>query len=234
METTTLNPLEVGKETHDVILYTYYRSSCSWRVRIALAYKQIVYQSKYIHLLKSEQHASEYARLNSSQLLPTLIIDGHVLNQSIAILEYLEESRPLFPLLPSTPKDRAIVRTMVQIIASDIQPVQNLRVLEHFSSNFENLELKASKKLRWAQHWIQLGLISLESQVSLHSTSLKYCFGDTLSMVDCCFVPQMYNALRFQVDCSSFPKLMSIYQHLITLEVFQKASPENQQDFPKI
>lgn len=140
--------MEGQQEGQEVVLYSYWRSSCSWRVRIALAWKGIPYDYRAVHLVKGEQLSEEYAKKNPMREVPALVIDGHVLNQSVAILEYLEETRPDPPLLPRDPFQRANARKIVNIITADIQPIQNLRVLQ---------KVGEEKKVEWAQHWINLG-----------------------------------------------------------------------------
>lgn len=217
--------------TSPISLYTYYRSSCSWRVRIALLFKQLPFQSKFINILKGDQHSPEYDQINPSHLVPAIEIDGKVFTQSIAILEYLEETRPQIPLLPKSPEDRAMVRSMTLLISSEIQPIQNMRVLRYFISHFPEHE-QEQKRVAWAQQWIHQGFLGLESLVKKHSKDFRYCFGDSMTLVDCCLVPQMYNAFRFQMDMTPYPNLKMIYQHLRTLEVIQKSSPEQQWDCP--
>ncbi|KAI9146146.1 glutathione S-transferase [Paraphysoderma sedebokerense] len=210
-----------------VTLHTYYRSSCSWRVRIALNYKGISYTSKPVNLLKNEQKSEEYSKFNPNKVVPSLEIDGHVLIQSIAIIEYLEETRSEKALLPKDPHLRAIVRAIVNQIAADIQPVQNLRVLQRYSD-------EADKRAEWGKWVITEGFNALEKILAKYSNPQSgYCIGNEMTMADVCLVPQVYNANRFNVDMSKYPNIERIHKHLVTLKVVIDASPENQPDFPK-
>eukprot|EP01139_Manchomonas_bermudensis_P026015 Amastigsp_a847809_21.p2 type:complete len:211 gc:universal Amastigsp_a847809_21:638-6(-) len=201
------------------LLYSYWRSSCSWRVRIALAHKGIAYEYSATHLVKKEQRSEDYAALNPSKLVPTLLIDGHTLTQSIAILEYLEETRPEASMLPTEPKARADVRAIVQIIASDTQPLQNLRVLEYIGDE---------KKAEWAKHWISASFDALEQVLS--RTAGRYCVGDCVTFADACLVPQVYNAHRFSVDMSAYPTIVRVEAALRELPAFVAAHPDQQPD----
>ncbi|ORZ32059.1 glutathione S-transferase [Catenaria anguillulae PL171] len=212
-----------------VVLYTYFRSGASWRVRIALNLKGIAYTPKFVNLLKAEQRTDEYAdTVNPSRLLPALIIDGHLLNQSLAILEYLQETRPnVGPALlpPATqPEKRALVRSLCHIIASDTQPIQNLRVLQKVSDDH-------AARADWAKHWITLGLQAYEKAIA--KCAGKYSVGDEVTMADVCLVPQIYNANRFGVDLAPFPLINRVVAELNKLEAFDKAKPENQDDNPE-
>ncbi|KAI9168200.1 hypothetical protein H9P43_007572 [Blastocladiella emersonii ATCC 22665] len=214
-------------DKHDVVLYTYFRSSCSWRVRIALNLKGIKYTPKYVNLLKGEQRADEYAdSVNPSRMVPALQIDGHLLTQSMAILEYLDETRPDTPsLLPADPVARATVRALANILAADTQPVQNLRVLQKVSSD-------PAERAAWGKHWVSAGLDALEKAVA--KTAGKYCVGDSVTQVDVCLVPQLYNAGRFGVDMAPYPTLTRVAAALALLPAFQKARPEVQGDNPDL
>ncbi|KAJ9086569.1 Glutathione S-transferase zeta-1 [Entomophthora muscae] len=203
------------------ILYTYFRSSCSARVRIALAWKGIDYDSKPIHLVKGEQTSSEYLEINPLGEVPSLVFKGEILTQSLAILEFIEEIYPQSPLLPKDPINRAHVRAIAQMIAVDIQPVQNLRVLQKVGDE---------KKGEWGKHWITNGFKGLEKH--LKKVSGKYCFGDEVTFADLCLYPQVYNAERFQVDMSEFPTIQKIYSELSGLEAFQQGDWKNQADCP--
>lgn len=204
------------------VLYTYFRSSCSARVRIALAWKGIEYNSRPVHLLKGEQTNAEYLEINSLGEVPSLVINGETLTQSLAILEFLEETFPQNPLLPKDPIGRAKVRAIAQIVAVDIQPVQNLRVLQMAGDD---------KKAEWGKHWIRNGFIGLEK--CLKKVSKKYCFGNEVTFADLCLYPQVYNAERFQVDMTEFPTIQKVYHELSKLEAFQKGDWKNQPDCPQ-
>eukprot|EP00455_Lapot_gusevi_P006838 TRINITY_DN1293_c0_g1_i3.p2 TRINITY_DN1293_c0_g1~~TRINITY_DN1293_c0_g1_i3.p2 ORF type:complete len:221 (+),score=73.69 TRINITY_DN1293_c0_g1_i3:64-726(+) len=209
----------------DVVLYSYWRSSCSWRVRIALNLKNIPYRYEAVHLVRGEQLADQYTQLNSMKELPTLVIDGHTLGQSRAIIEYLDETRPEVSLLPQDPYLRAKARQLAEIISSDTQPVQNLRVLNKAGGSDNE------KKAEWAKHFITLGLQGFEAEVS--KTAGTYCVGDAITVADLCLVPQLYNARRFGVDLSAFPTSLRIEQQLQSHPAFQAAYPTQQPDCPE-
>ena len=225
--------------TSNAVLYSYWRSSCSWRVRIALALKGIDYEYKAIHLVKptigaAMQHADGYTKLNSSQEVPTLVIDGLTLCQSLPIIEYLDETRSTLaehggdPLLPKNPAERQKVRRISEIINSGIQSVQNLRVLLKVMAFFDEKEKKQAEKIAWGKYWIDHGFKALEKV--LEETSGKYCVGDSVTMADCCLPPQVYNANRFKVDMSQFPNINRIMENLKPLKAFEAAIPSNQPD----
>ncbi|KAF2071727.1 hypothetical protein CYY_006951 [Polysphondylium violaceum] len=213
----------IDKDT--TVLFSYWRSSCSWRVRIALALKKIKFEYKAIHLLKEggQQKSDDYSKLNPMKVVPTLVIDGNVLGQSLAILEYLEETRPEVPLLPKSAADRAIVRQMMQIIGSDIQPLQNLKVLQEIGTLAGD-----DKKGAWAKKWIANGFDGLEKLLVKHSG--KYCFGDQITFIDLCLPAQVYNANRFNVDMTPYPTISRISDALSQLPEFEFAAPHNQPD----
>ncbi|XP_077179446.1 maleylacetoacetate isomerase isoform X2 [Paroedura picta] len=204
------------------ILYSYFRSSCSWRVRIALALKGIAYDQAPVNLVKDggQQLSPEFRSVNPMQQIPALKIDGVALSQSLAIIEYLEETRPNPRILPQDPKKRAQVRMISDHIASGIQPLQNLNVLQQIGE----------KKQEWAQHCITRGFEALEQ--ILQETSGCYCVGDEVSMADLCLVPQVYNAERFKVDLVPYPTIRRINQALLELEAFQTSHPSRQPDTP--
>ena len=201
------------------ILFSYWRSSSSWRIRLALQYKDIAYEYKAVNLLASEQLAEAYSKVNPQGLIPALAIDGVTLAESMAILEYLEETRPEKPLLPKDFKARALVRRISQMIVADIQPVQNLKVLKY---------LGADRKMDWGKHFITQGFDAIEEV--LKSSAGKYCVGDTLSFADCCLVPQVYNARRFQVDLEAYPIIMRIHDSIEELDFAKAAHPDQQPD----
>lgn len=208
------------------VLYSYFRSSCSWRVRVALALKQIQYKQKGVHLLNNggEQHSDEYKSVNPMEQVPTLIIDGVSLTQSLPILEYLEETRPdIYPLLPGDPKDRVRVRQIAEIINSGIQPVQNLSILQ---------AVGPERKMQWGHDAIHKGFVAIEDLLKSYSSG-KYCIGDKVTIADICLVPQVYNATRFKVDMKLFPTIARINAALEELPEFQKAHFTNQPDTPE-
>lgn len=211
-------------------LYGYWRSSASYRVRIALNLKGIKYEYIPIHLVKNggEQRGEAYQKLNPSMLVPTLVDDevDITLNQSLAIIEYLDEAYPdINALLPQHKADRAWVRMLAQDIACDIQPLANLRVLNKLKLDF-NADDNAVKK--WAFDFITAGFEALERR--LVTRAGEYAFGYSVSLADICIVPQVYNGLRFNVDISQFPTINKVYQNCQRLDAFIKAAPENQID----
>ncbi|EAW81280.1 maleylacetoacetate isomerase isoform 1 [Homo sapiens] len=205
------------------ILYSYFRSSCSWRVRIALALKGIDYETVPINLIKDggQQFSKDFQALNPMKQVPTLKIDGITIHQSLAIIEYLEEMRPTPRLLPQDPKKRASVRMISDLIAGGIQPLQNLSVLKQVGEEMQ---------LTWAQNAITCGFNALEQ--ILQSTAGIYCVGDEVTMADLCLVPQVANAERFKVDLTPYPTISSINKRLLVLEAFQVSHPCRQPDTP--
>lgn len=205
------------------ILYSYWHSSCSWRVRIALNWKNIPYETRAVNLLKpgGEQLAAEYRAINPTAQVPTLLIDGHSIIESIAILHYLEETRPLPALLPQDAHQRAQVREIVEVIASGIQPLQNLKVQKYVGKE---------KRKEWAQHWINSGFRALEQRLA--TSAGKYCVGDEVSMADCCLLPQVFNARKSDIDMRQYPIISRIEGELETIPAFIAAHPTNQPDCP--
>lgn len=209
-------------------LYSYFRSSAAFRVRIALNLKGLSYDTQAVHLLKQggEQHSADYAAINPSELVPTLLDQQYVLTQSLSILEYLEEAYPKMALLPQNLQQRAQIRAFAQHIACEIHPLNNLRVLQYLE---QTLAVSNTEKTAWYQHWIKLGFHSLEQQ--LQQSNGQYCFGEQPTFADCCLIPQVYNAKRFQIDLTEYPKIQSIYTHCMQLQAFQQAAPEQQADW---
>lgn len=210
-------------------LYTFFRSSASYRVRIALNLKGLNCEQVPIHLRRGggEQFSPEYKAKNPQALVPTLEDGGRPLTQSLAIIEYLEERYPEPPLLPKDPADRAAVRAMALAIACEVHPLQNLKVLNYVKGELKQDEAAAN---RWAQHWIALGLVALEEMVLAAPKRGEFCFGDAPTLADLCLVPQLANARRFGCDLSAYPTLVQIDTHCATLPAFTKAAPENQPD----
>ncbi|MCZ6622467.1 MAG: maleylacetoacetate isomerase [Deltaproteobacteria bacterium] len=210
-------------------LYTFFRSSASYRVRIALNLKGLDYEQLPIHLRRGggEQWSSEYKAINPQGLVPTLEDGGRSIPQSLAIIEYLEERYPEPPLLPGDPAGRATVRGMALTIACEIHPLQNLRVLNYLKNELKHEEEDVN---RWARHWITIGLLALEQMVTEVPKRGKFCFGDAPSLADVVLIPQLYNARRFGCDLSGIPSLVQIDANCGALPAFSKAAPENQPD----
>lgn len=218
----------------ELTLYSYYRSSAAYRVRIVLALKSIPHRQEYVHLLRDggEQHRSSYREMNPQGLVPVLQVDGMPITQSIAIIEYLNERFPDPPLLPADPLERAHVRSMAQLIACDIHPLNNLRVLRYLE---QRLHLSEAERNAWYCHWVCEGFDALEKRLGKTDIVVEpglYCWGEVVTMADVCLVPQVYNAYRFKVDMTAYPRLTSIYQACMKLASFQLAAPEAQDDLP--
>ncbi|XP_032355573.1 maleylacetoacetate isomerase isoform X1 [Etheostoma spectabile] len=204
------------------ILHGYFRSSCSWRVRIAFALKGIEYDQAPVNLIKDggQQLTEQYKTLNPMQQVPAVEIDGIILSQSLAVIQYIDETRPGPRLLPADPKKRAQVRMISDVIASGIQPLQNLYVIQKIGA----------EKVQWAQHFIDRGFQALEP--ILKQTAGEYCVGDEISMADICLVPQVYNAERFKVDVGQYPTIKRLNQTLLEIEAFKVSNPSCQPDTP--
>jgi maleylacetoacetate isomerase len=210
-------------------LYTYWRSSAAFRVRIALNYKRLEWESVPTHLLRGggEHLAPAYLAHNPQGLVPTLADGEALLTQSLAIIEYLDETRPAPPLLPADPQSRAIVRSMALAIACDVHPLNNLRVLQYLRR-----ELGADEEAvaRWIRHWIGQGFTALETWITRHSADGRHCYGAAVTLADVCLVPQVYNARRFSLDLAPYPRLAAVAAALETLPAFAAARPELQPD----
>lgn len=210
-------------------LYSYFRSSAAYRVRIALHLKDLPFETVPVHLLKGggEQFSDAYRTLNPATLVPTLVDGDNVLTQSMAILEYLEETHGEPSLLPSDAAGRARVRAIAQTIACDIHPLNNLRVLKYLKH-----ELKADDQARnvWYQHWVERGLGAIEAMLAHDGRTGRYCHGDRVTMADVCLVPQVANARRGHCDLSAMPTIERIDAACAELAAFQKAAPERQPD----
>lgn len=208
-------------------LYTFYRSSAAFRVRIALTLKGLTYESVPKHLRNAEHRKAEYLAINPQGLVPVLEYDGAVLAQSLAIIEYLDERFPTPPLLPRAPLERAQVRAMAQLIACEIHPLNNLRVLNYLREVFGQADEGVN---RWYAHWIAEGFRPLEELAGRHSSDGRHCYGNAVTLADVLLVPQMYNAHRFKCDVTPFPTLVKICAHLEQLPTFAAARPEAQPD----
>jgi maleylacetoacetate isomerase/maleylpyruvate isomerase len=208
-------------------LYTFYRSSAAFRVRIALNVKGLAYESIPKSFAKHEHRAAQYLALNPQGLIPTLDDDGRLLSQSLAIIEYLDERHPTPPLLPTDAPSRAQVRSMALSIACEIHPLNNLRVLNYLRKSLGQDDDGVNT---WYRHWVGEGFRSLELQARQHSTRQRHLFGDSVSLADILLVPQMFNARRFETDLGPFPTLVAISAHLESLPAFAAARPEVQPD----
>ncbi len=210
-------------------LYTFFRSSASFRVRIALNLKGLQYEQAPIHLRRGggEQLSAAYKAINPQALVPALDDGGKILTQSLAIIEYLEEKYPQPPLLPRDPADRALARSMALIIACEVHPIQNLRVLQYVKREYNQSDEQVN---RWAQHWINIGLAALEQMIVAQPRRGKFCFGDKPTLADICLVPQLGNARRYGCDLSPYPAIIEIEKSCMALPAFADAAPEKQPD----
>lgn len=217
--------------TAQPVLYTYWRSSAAYRVRIALNLKGIEFRSAAVDLAAGggRQHGAEYRALNPAGLVPALEIDGRVLTQSLAICEYLEETRPDPALLPPEPGLRAWARALAQDVACDIHPINNLRVQQYLK---RELDAGDDGALAWMTHWMQTGFEGIEAKLASSDAPGLCCVGDQPGLADLFLVPQVYNADRFGVNMDAYPRLMLIVEHCRSLEAFRLAAPEAQPDAP--
>lgn len=209
-----------------MILHDYWRSSAAFRVRIALALKGIEPGRRYVHLRKGEQRAAAHLAKHPLGLVPVLEDGPVTLTQSLAILEYLEETRPRPPLLPARPAERAWVRAVALAVACEIHPLNNLRVLKYL---VKELSLGDVAKNGWYRHWVRLGLESYEAQLAAQAG--RYSHGETPTLADCCLVPQIFNAQRFDCDLSGLPRTMAVFEACMKLPAFQRAQPSACPDF---
>ncbi|MET0232589.1 MAG: maleylacetoacetate isomerase [Rhodanobacteraceae bacterium] len=211
-------------------LYSYWRSSAAYRVRIALNLKGLNYEIEPVHLVRDggEQHSAEYRRVNPQELVPTLVDGRRVIRQSMAIIEYLDETYDgETKLLPTTARDRARVRALAMLVACDIHPLNNTRVLKYLEKDFGADE---AMRKRWVAHWIEEGFASFEELIVRHPSRGQFCEGDSPTLADVCLVPQVYNARRFGVDVSAYPTIEAIVAACMELEAFDRARPEKQPD----
>jgi maleylacetoacetate isomerase len=213
--------------TNTVRLHGYFRSSAAFRTRIALNLKGVPYELVPHHLRKNEQRAPEYLALNPQGLVPALEMDGHVLVQSLAIIEYLEERVPNPPLLPQSPAARARVRALAQVVACDIHPIDNLRVLRYLRKEMKQDEAAVQT---WYNHWIAEGFHALEPILRESRETGAFCHGDTPSLADVCLFPQVVNSQNYKLDLSPFPTIERIANEATKLPAFERALPKNQPD----
>ena len=213
-------------------LYSYWRSSAAYRVRAALNLKQLPCEIVPVHLLANggEQHTAAYRGLNPQELVPTLLDGSRVFRQSLAIIEYLDEAHPgAMSLLPSTARDRARVRALAQLVACDIHPLNNLRVMQFLEREFSTPQVERE---RWTRHWIIEGLRAFEAMLADNASTGLYCEGDVPTLADVCLVPQLYNARRAGVNLEAYPTILRIERECLGLPAFDAARPENQPDAP--
>lgn len=202
-------------------LHNYFRSSASFRVRIALELKGLPYDYVAVQIVKGEHRQEPYAALSADTLVPLLEVDGEKLSQSMAIIEYLDEKHPAPALLPADALGRAKVRALAQSIACEIHPLNNLRVLKYL---VRELKVEEEAKNNWYRHWCRLGLEAFERQLGRLPAS-TYCYGNSPTLADCCLVPQIFNAARFNVNFDALPRTMAAYEACMELPAFQKAQP---------
>jgi maleylacetoacetate isomerase len=208
-------------------LYGYFRSSAAYRVRIALALKELSVDTTIVSLMQGEHRTAEFGKINPQQLVPVLEDQGTLLYQSLAIIEYLEERHPQPPLLPQDALARARVRSLALLIACEIHPLNNPRVLNYLTGR---LSVSEDQKLEWYRHWVATGFTALETRLAGEPGTGRFCHGDLPGYADCCLVPQVANARRFDVDLAPFPTIVRIDAACRALEPFRRAAPENQPD----
>jgi maleylacetoacetate isomerase len=212
-------------------LYSYWRSSACYRVRIALNLKGLPYEQVHVHLANGEQHGGDFGGVNPQQLVPVLIDGERVIRQSQTIIEYLDESYDgEMKLLPATARARARVRALAQMIACDIHPLNNLRVMQYLESEFNAPKLERES---WTKHWIEEGFKAIEALLADNHATGVYCEGDEPSLADVFLIPQVYNARRAAVDLAPFPMIRRIDENCLKLTAFESARPENQPDAPR-
>lgn len=205
-------------------LYDYYRSTACYRVRIALNLKGIDYEKVSVHLINDggQQHSPEYHQINPQELVPSLEIEGHIFTQSLTIIDYLEETYPEPALLPKKAIDRATVRSLAQIIACDMHPLNNLRILNYLKSEFKADEPQVMK---WYYHWLKTGFDAFEAKLHSIKRSGPFCFGSTPSIADLCLIPQLFNAQRVNFATDKYPLIQEINAHCLLIKSFQEAAP---------
>lgn len=208
-------------------LYTYFRSSAAFRVRIALNLKGLACEPAFVHLARGEHRASAYAALNPQALVPALEDAGRLFTQSLAILEYLEETHPRPPLLPADAAGRARVRSLALLVACEIHPLNNLRTLQYLKRALGRSEEQLNA---WYRHWIADGFSRFEADLASARGAGRFCHGEAPTMADCCLVPQVFNAQRYQCDTTPYPTVMQIHAECMKLDAFERAQPARQPD----
>ncbi len=216
-----------------LVLYSYWRSSAAYRVRIALNLKGLDYETRPVHLVRNggEQHSADYRALNPQETVPCLLDGDRVLTQSLAIMEYLDEMYPAeeAALLPMDARGRAQVRALSLAVACDIHPLGNLRVLQHLETR---LGASEEQRAAWSRYWIDLGFKALETMLDDSAATGRYCHGERPGMADACLIPQVYNALRWKLPLDAYPTIARIHAACNELDAFQRAAPERQADAP--
>jgi maleylacetoacetate isomerase len=210
-----------------VKLYGYFRSSAAFRVRIALNLKGLAYEPRFVHLARGEHRQPDYGALNPQGLVPALEDDGSLLTQSLAIIEYLEEKFPEPPLLPEDLLGRARARSLALLVACEIHPLNNLRALQYLVKELGHSEEDRNK---WYRHWIHDGMAKLEADLLRGTGTGRFCHGDRPTIADCCLVPQVFNAQRFDCDLAHAPTVLRIFGECMKLDAFQRAQPSRQPD----
>lgn len=212
-------------------LYSYWRSTAAYRVRIGLNLKGLPYETIPVHLVRDggQQNSADFREANPQGLVPVLRHGNRVMRQSLAILEYLDETWPSPPLLPVLSRDRQRVRALAHTVACDIHPLNNLRVLQYFENTWS---VPQPEREGWIQHWIEDGFVAMEAMLADHPSTGPYCEGSAPTVADCCLIPQVYNARRFGIDLSRFPTITGIEQACLALPAFDAARPERQPDAP--
>ena len=209
-----------------MILYDYFRSSASYRVRIALNLKGLAVERRHVHLRRGEQAGDAYRALNPQALVPTLVVGDRRITQSLAIIEYLDERHPQPPLLPEGLEDRAWVRAAAQSIACDVHPLNNTRVMAYLETV---VGLDQARRDHWYRHWIALGFEALETQLAERGSE-RFCFGNAPTLADICLIPQVANSQRVNLDLAPYPRIRAINDHCLTLPAFDRARPAVQPD----
>jgi maleylacetoacetate isomerase len=212
-------------------LYSYWRSSAAYRVRIALNLKQLQYETVPVHLLRDggEQHGERYSKINPQQMVPALAHGYRVMQQSMAIIEYLDETWPDPPLLPAVARDRARARALAEVIACDTHPLNNLRVLQYLEHTWS---VPMPEREGWIRHWMHEGFKAVEGMLAEHPSTGTFCDGELPGLADCCLIPQVYSARRYAIDMTPYPTIRRIHSACMALPAFEAARPENQPDAP--
>jgi maleylacetoacetate isomerase len=208
-------------------LYTYFRSSAAFRVRIALNLKGLAYEPEFVNLPKGKHREAGFVEMNRQALLPSLVDDSVRFNQSLAIIEYLEETRPTPALLPKDAAGRARVRSLSLLVACEIHPLNNLRTLQYLRRQLGQNEEQIKT---WYRHWIDDGLAKLEAELAHGKQTGRFCHGDSATMADCCLVPQVFNAQRYESDLAPYPTVMRVFDQCMKLDAFDRAQPSRQAD----